>query len=202
MLCRMDATDGDRGAYSPDDLRAVMDDLGLHQAALARIVAVGKGAPTRWLSGEVPVPPWLMTHLQAMQSLRELCRSIMAPQELPASSGPIPARLQGLPVFHKDNTSRQAVIALTEHGSNISAMESSDLDHAMSPEDFREALSALGWPQRQFAVRVGVTVGTANRWAQGVNPIPAWVGAHLGLLLEIQRLHGAFVAVQREKRGT
>lgn len=193
---------GDRDAFTPEELRSLMDSLDLHQAALARIVAVGRAAPTRWLSGEVPVPAWLVAHLQALQMLRALCGSISS--EPPAAEGlePVPARLAGLPVVHKDHAPRQTAIAPEKQTPIISAMESGEPDHTMQPEDFRKALAVLGWPQRQFALRCGVTVGTANRWAQGVNPIPAWVPAHLGLLMEIQRLHGAFVAVQRETRGT
>lgn len=79
---------------------------------------------------------------------------------------------------------------------------SSEVDHPMTADEFREALAFLGWPQRYFAERVGVTVGTANRWAQGHNEIPGWVRVHLALLVEIQKLHAAFVARTEGKRGT
>lgn len=39
----------------------------------------------------------------------------------------------------------------------------------------RQNLAALGLPQRQFALRIGVSVNTVNRWA-----MPAMVSSALG----------------------
>ena len=64
---------------------------------------------------------------------------------------------------------------------------------AMTPEAFTAAVAAVGWKQSDFCRRAGLTPQTASRWANGVNPIPAWVPAYLGAMGEIQRLHSTYV---------
>jgi len=41
-----------------------------------------------------------------------------------------------------------------------------------TPTQLRRALRRLGLSQRQLAHRLGVDVGTVNRWATGKTPIP------------------------------
>ena len=64
---------------------------------------------------------------------------------------------------------------------------------AMTPEAFTAAVAAVGWKQSDFCRRAGLTPQTASRWANGVNPIPAWVPAYLGAMGEIQRLYVTYV---------
>lgn len=63
----------------------------------------------------------------------------------------------------------------------------------LTPEEFREALSILGWTQQHFADRVGLTPSAVNRWAQGLVVIPAWASAYLGLLVDLRELYGRYI---------
>lgn len=63
----------------------------------------------------------------------------------------------------------------------------------MTLEEFDAALAALGWKVIDFCRATGLHRNTPSRWrADGVE-IPAWVGKHLALLLELQRLHAAYL---------
>ena len=72
---------------------------------------------------------------------------------------------------------------------------------AMTPEQFHAALDELGWKAIDFTRKAGLVPNTAWRWGKGMTPIPAWVGEYLGAMLEIQRLHARFVAIQRPAPG-
>ena len=63
----------------------------------------------------------------------------------------------------------------------------------MSVEEFTSALDALGWKQADFCRKAGLDKNTPSRWINGKTPIPAWVGAYLGAMLEIKRLHRAYI---------
>ena len=63
----------------------------------------------------------------------------------------------------------------------------------MTGDEFRQALDGLGWKQSDFCRKSGVTKQTPSRWANGQTPVPAWVPAYLGAMLEIKRLHQVFV---------
>lgn len=71
----------------------------------------------------------------------------------------------------------------------------------MTPDEFDAALSELRWKAIDFTRRAGLVPNTAWRWRKGLTPIPAWVPEYLGAVLEIQRLHARFVAVQRPAAG-
>ena len=71
----------------------------------------------------------------------------------------------------------------------------------MTPEQFHAALDELGWKAIDFTRKAGLVPNTAWRWGKGLTPIPAWVGEYLGAMLEIQRLHARFVAIQRPALG-
>lgn len=71
----------------------------------------------------------------------------------------------------------------------------------MNPEQFHAALDELGWKAIDFTRKAGLVPNTAWRWGKGMTPIPAWVGEYLGAMLEIQRLHARFVAIQRPAPG-
>ena len=66
----------------------------------------------------------------------------------------------------------------------------------LTPEQFDQALGALGWKAVDFTRKAGLVPNTAWRWRKGLAPIPLWVGEYLGAMLEIQRLHARFVAVK------
>jgi len=72
-------------------------------------------------------------------------------------------------------------------------MKTTVTESTMSPEEFTAALAALGWKQSDFCRKTGVTKQTPSRWANGQTPVPLWVGAHLGAMLEIKRLHQAYI---------
>lgn len=63
----------------------------------------------------------------------------------------------------------------------------------MTIDEFDAALSALGWKQVDFCRRAGLHRNTPMRWRNEGVRIPGWVSQHLALLLELQRLHAAYV---------
>ena len=64
---------------------------------------------------------------------------------------------------------------------------------AITPDELQHALTALGWRQADFCRKAGLNKDTPGRWLSGKTEIPLWVGAYLGAMLEIQRLHGKYV---------
>lgn len=69
-----------------------------------------------------------------------------------------------------------------------------DATQELSPEQFTQALQALGWKQSDFCRRVGLDKNTPSRWVTGKSPVPRWVSGYLGLVFEIERLHREYVA--------
>lgn len=63
----------------------------------------------------------------------------------------------------------------------------------MTPENFMQSLAELGWKQSDFCRKTGLDKNTPSRWINGKTPIPTWVSKHLGLLLELQRLHASYL---------
>ena len=63
----------------------------------------------------------------------------------------------------------------------------------MTPLEFTNALSGLGWKQSDFCRKTGVSKDTPSRWAAGKTPIQAWVPAYLGAMLELKRLHAKYI---------
>lgn len=63
----------------------------------------------------------------------------------------------------------------------------------MTPEEFTQALDAIGWKQSDFCRKAGLDKNTPSRWVNGKTPIPAWVTAYLGAMLEIKRLHQTYI---------
>ena len=68
----------------------------------------------------------------------------------------------------------------------------------MSPDEFTIALAALNWKQSDFCRSTGVTKQTPSRWVNGLTPIPGWVPHHLALLLDIKRLHTAYLVPPKD----
>lgn len=63
----------------------------------------------------------------------------------------------------------------------------------MTPEEFTAALAALGWKQSDFCRKTGCSKQTPSRWANGQTPVQQWVRAYLGAMLDIKRLHAAYI---------
>ena len=63
----------------------------------------------------------------------------------------------------------------------------------MKLEEFDAALAALGWKVSEFCRATGLHRNTPSRWRNEGVEIPGWVPKHLGLLLELQRLHAAYL---------
>jgi len=64
----------------------------------------------------------------------------------------------------------------------------------MTPNEFATALYSLRWKQADFCRKAGTHPNTTTNWLKGKTPIPPWVPAYLGAMLDIQRLHQAYVA--------
>jgi hypothetical protein len=80
--------------------------------------------------------------------------------------------------------------ALKELTAIIASMEkASEAGHQISTDDLQKALDALGWKQADLWRKAGLNKDTPSRWLSGKTPIPLWVGAYLGTMLEIRRLH-------------
>jgi pyocin large subunit-like protein len=71
--------------------------------------------------------------------------------------------------------------------------QTEERDSAMTPEELRQALLALKWRQADLCRKAGLNKDTPGRWLSGKTPIPLWVDAYLGAMLEIQRLHKKYV---------
>ena len=63
----------------------------------------------------------------------------------------------------------------------------------LSREELDAALQPLGWKVSEFCRATGLHRNTPSRWRNEGVEIPAWVPKHLGLLLELQRLHAAYL---------
>ena len=63
----------------------------------------------------------------------------------------------------------------------------------MTIDEFDGALAELGWKVSEFWRATGLHRNTPSRWRNEGVEIPAWVPKHLGLLLELQRLHAAYL---------
>jgi len=61
----------------------------------------------------------------------------------------------------------------------------------MTIDEFDAALIALGWKVSDFCRATGLHRNTPSRWRNEGVEIPAWVPQHLGLLLDVRRLHAA-----------
>ncbi len=60
----------------------------------------------------------------------------------------------------------------------------------MTLDEFDAALHALGWKVSEFC-RATACTATPSRWRNDGVEIPDWVPRHLGLLLDVKRLHAA-----------
>ena len=72
---------------------------------------------------------------------------------------------------------------------------------AMTIDEFDNALAAMGWKVSEFCRATGLHRNTPSRWRNDGVEIPAWVPKHLGLLLELHRLHAAYLIPPGTKAG-
>ena len=63
----------------------------------------------------------------------------------------------------------------------------------MTIDEFDGALAELGWKVSEFCRATGLHRNSRSRWRNEGVEIPGWVPKHLGLLLELQRLHAAYL---------
>ncbi len=71
----------------------------------------------------------------------------------------------------------------------------------MTIDEFDNALSALGWKVSEFCRATGLHRNTPSRWRNEGVEIPGWVPKHLGLLLELQRLHAVYLVPPGTQAG-
>ena len=71
----------------------------------------------------------------------------------------------------------------------------------MTIDEFDNALSALGWKVSEFCRATGLHRNTPSRWRNDGVEIPGWVPKHLGLLLELQRLHAVYLVPPGTQAG-
>ena len=73
--------------------------------------------------------------------------------------------------------------------------------HAMTLDEFESAIAALGWKVSEFCRATGLHRNTPSRWRNEGVEIPGWVPKHLGLLLELQRLHAVYLVPPGTQAG-
>ena len=71
----------------------------------------------------------------------------------------------------------------------------------MAIDEFDGALAALGWKVSEFCRATGLHRNTPSRWRNEGVEIPGWVPKHLGLLLELQRLHAVYLVPPGTQAG-
>ena len=69
-----------------------------------------------------------------------------------------------------------------------------------TPEEFRAALTSVGWSQADFAARAGLAKPTVSMWATGKTPIPPWAGAWLETLRDLDALHKKYLTPPKKQR--
>ncbi len=72
---------------------------------------------------------------------------------------------------------------------------------AMTIDEFDNALAAMGWKVSEFCRATGLHRNTPSRWRNEGVEIPGWVPKHLGLLLELQRLHAVYLVPPGTQAG-
>lgn len=62
----------------------------------------------------------------------------------------------------------------------------------MTVEEFKAALTALGWKQIDFCRKTGVATTTVSRWVVGESEIPRWVPQYLGMVGDVVNLYDKY----------
>lgn len=63
----------------------------------------------------------------------------------------------------------------------------------MTIDELDTALLALDWKVSEFCRATGLHRNTPSRWRNDGVPIPEWVPKHVALLLDLKRLHSAYL---------
>ncbi|WP_180127249.1 hypothetical protein [Rhodoferax sp. BLA1] len=63
----------------------------------------------------------------------------------------------------------------------------------MTPDEFSAALTALHWKQTDFCRKTGLNKSTPSNWMTLKTPIPPWVAAYLGAMLDLAALHRKYL---------
>jgi transcriptional regulator with XRE-family HTH domain len=63
----------------------------------------------------------------------------------------------------------------------------------MTPDEFSAALAALHWKQTDFCRKTGLNKSTPSNWMTFKTPIPPWVDAYLGAMLDLAALHRKYL---------
>jgi hypothetical protein len=71
----------------------------------------------------------------------------------------------------------------------------------MTIDELDKTLTALGWKISDFCRATGLHRNTPSRWRTDGVAVPAWVPKHLALLLEIKRLHAAYLVPSKGDSG-
>lgn len=71
----------------------------------------------------------------------------------------------------------------------------------MTIDELDTTLTALNWKVSDFCRATGLHRNTPSRWRTDGVAIPGWVPKHLGLLLELQRLHAAYLVPPKGDSG-
>lgn len=67
----------------------------------------------------------------------------------------------------------------------------------MTPQEFSAALCELHWKQKDFCDKTGVNKSTPSNWVSERTPIPLWVEAYLGAMLDLAALHRKYLAPKK-----
>jgi len=71
----------------------------------------------------------------------------------------------------------------------------------MTIDELDKTLTALNWKVSDFCRATGLHRNTPSRWRTDGVAVPAWVPKHLALLLEIKRLHAAYLVPPKGDSG-
>ena len=63
----------------------------------------------------------------------------------------------------------------------------------MTIDEFSLALAALHWKQTDFCRKTGLNKSTPSNWMTMKTPIPPWVDAYLGAMLDLAALHRKYL---------
>ncbi len=93
------------------------------------------------------------------------------------------------------------LIILHIKGMNATIKRMTTSNSTMTIEELDAALLALGWKVSDFCRATGLHRNTPSRWRNEGVEIPAWVPQHLGLLLDLNRLHAASLVPPSSRAG-
>lgn len=180
----MSDNEGNR-APTPEALRSLLDALRLNYAEAGRLIGLERSTVWTWATGAATPPAWFLVHLRLLLALRDACSSVFG-----ASVIELPERLRPYRLSPEWNDSEENVSTARQRPEATPTLLSLDQDNkcAMTAEEFVAALARIGWRQADFARRADCGANTVSGWANGKNPVPRWVRAHLALVEQVKGL--------------